>query len=270
MRLDLTTIFGLALALGGIGFGLVLEGGSLVEILQPTAALIVFGGSFGATLVAQPLSLVRGALLELAELFREPEEDREIDIDFVCSLANDARRGGIIALEKQLPQVPDPFLCKAVSLVVDGIDSKEIYKTMTLETEQTFARAEARAGVLETAGGFAPTIGIIGAVLGLIQVMKHLQDIDEVGKGIAVAFVATVYGVGLANLLLLPAAKKIVTRAERVASRREMLVEGAMAIAAGLNPRLIRITLQNYLDDPPAGLNSLRRADAAPRRAVEV
>jgi len=270
MRPDLTTLAGLALALGGIGFGLLLEGGSVVEILQPTAALIVFGGSFGATLVAQPLALIRGALLDLAELFREPEENRESDIDCVCSLADDARRGGIIALEKQLPQIPDPFLCKAVSLVVDGIDAKEIRKTMMLETEQTFARAEARAGVLETAGGFAPTVGIIGAVLGLIQVMKHLEDIDEVGKGIAVAFVATVYGVGLANLLLLPAAKKIVARAERAASRREMLVEGAMAVAAGLNPRLIRIKLQNYLDDPPAGLNSQLRADLEPHRTVEV
>lgn len=270
MRLDLATIFGLALALGGIGFGLVLEGGSLVEMLQPTAALIVFGGSFGATLVAQPLTLVRGALLELAELFREPAEDREGDIDCVCSLADDARRGGIIALERQLPQISDPFLCKAVTLVVDGIDAKEIRKTMTLEIEQTYARTEARAGVFETAGGFAPTVGIIGAVLGLIQVMKHLEDIDEVGKGIAVAFVATIYGVGLANLLLLPAAKKIIVRAERAASRREMLVEGAMAVAAGLNPRLIRIKLQNYLDNPPTGLDSLRRPEAAPRRAIEV
>ena len=256
MKIDKATVLGLFMALGGICFGLVLEGGSLWEILQPTAALIVFGGTFGATLVAQPFSLVMRAIKAFFGIFLEPTYHLDALIDSIVNLSNQARRNGIVSLEKQMDQIPHPFLRKAVTLAVDGAESHEIRRIMELEMEQDSARQEAGARVLETAGGFAPTIGIIGAVLGLIQVMKHLENIDEVGKGIAVAFVATIYGVGVANLVLLPGAKKIVVRAQQQMTMKDLMLEGVVSIAEGLNSRLIQQRLEGFLE---------RTAEPAPK-----
>lgn len=247
MRVDPATILGLVAALGGIGAGLVLEGGDPSELLQPTAALIVFGGTIGATLIAQPVHLVLRALRRLGGLLLEPRGNPESAIDEVSELSAEARKRGLLALEKKLQALQDPFLRDAVQLGVDGVAVSELRELMQSRIDQLHASREAEAKVFETAGGFSPTIGIIGAVLGLIQVMKHLDDIDEVGQGIAVAFVATIYGVAFANLALLPAARKILVRADAEAVALEASLEGAVGVIEGKNPRIIRARMESYL-----------------------
>src|SRR5262249_6710084 len=153
---------------------------------------------------------------------------------------------GLVSLEGEALEIEDPFLRKALTLAVDGTDLQEIRNMMQLEMDVYESRALEEAKVFESAGGYSPTIGIIGAVMGLIQVMKNLANIEEVGHGIAVAFVATVYGVGIANILLLPAATKIKSRIEREIELRELKLEGVVAIVEGLNPKLIRSKLEAY------------------------
>jgi chemotaxis protein MotA len=248
MKIDAGIFLGLLVGIGGIVAGMVLEGGSIGEILQPTAALIVFGGTFGATLISQPLSTVWGAAKQSLGIFSNANVDLDAVIDEVVDLAQEARRNGIISLEKKVSSIPDRFMRKAVTLAVDGTESKDLREIMEVEIHQESSRREAEAKVLETAGGYAPTIGIIGAVLGLIQVMKNLENIEEVGKGIAVAFVATIYGVGLANIVLLPGAKRMLSRIERLMVRKELMLEGVICLTEGLNPRLIRFKLGGYLE----------------------
>jgi chemotaxis protein MotA len=261
--LDFGSLLGLALALGGICGGLILEGGSLREIAQPTAAMIVFGGTLGATMLGQPFRVFLAAIRQLVHVVFEPHTDPQAAIRQIIEFATKARKNGIVSLEKEALAVPDPFLRKALTLAVDGTEPQEIRRMMELEIELEEARRETEAKVFEAAGGYAPTIGIIGAVLGLIQVMKHLENIEEVGKGIAVAFVATIYGVGIANLVLLPAANKLKARAAVHQKIWQLTLEGVIGIAEGLNPKLIHGKLEAYLDRPPAAGQKPAPAKAA-------
>lgn len=245
-RPDLATLAGLVLALGGIVGGLLLEGGKIRDVAQITAAVIVFGGTFGAVMVTTPFQVLTRALRKAALVFVDRAPQPKDAIEEIISFAGKARRHGIVSLEQDADNVPDPFLRKALNLAVDGTDLDDIRRMMELEVWAEEHRAEAEARVFEAAGGYAPTIGIIGAVLGLIQVMKHLENIDEVGRGIAVAFVATVYGVGSANVFFLPAANKLRARMQRATQIRELMLEGVISIVEGLNPKLIRIKLEAY------------------------
>ncbi len=250
---DLATLLGLVLAVGGIVAGLVLEGGNVKEILQPTAALIVFGGTLGAVMVTTPLSVLKRAAGALVSVFMEKKQSPGIIVEEVIGYATKARKNGIVSLEQDANAVEDPFLRKALNLAVDGTDLQEIRKMMELEMAAEEHRAEGEAKVFEAAGGYAPTIGIIGAVLGLIQVMKNLENIEEVGRGIATAFVATIYGVGSANLFFLPAGNKIRARAHSALQLKELMLEGISGIVEGLNPKLIRTKLEAYnQSEPPA------------------
>jgi len=157
-----------------------------------------------------------------------------------------ARREGIISLDAELEKIKDPFLKKALMLAVDGTEPEELRKIMELDLVNQAERSDKTAQVFESAGGFAPTIGIIGAVLGLIQVMQHLQNIDEVGRGIAVAFVATIYGVGSANLLFLPWAGKLKFKSREEELLREMTLEGVISILEGMNPRMLENKILSY------------------------
>jgi chemotaxis protein MotA len=246
LRPDISTLAGLGLALLGIVGGLLLEKGSIQDIVQGTAALIVLGGTFGAVLVTNPLPVVRRALRGLGAVFFERPDSAAPTIEALIQYAATARRHGIVSLEHQAAEIEDPFLGKALNLAVDGTDLQELRKIMELDIGLSEQDGEADARVWEAAGGYAPTIGIIGAVMGLIQVMKHLEDIKEVGHGIAVAFVATVYGVGTANLFFLPAASKLRARVRRATLLKEMALEGVIGIVEGLNPTLIRLKLESY------------------------
>jgi chemotaxis protein MotA len=246
-RIDWSTFGGLALACGGILGGLVLEGGYLHDIAQLTAAAIVLGGTLGALLISRPFDEVRSAWHRVPEIFFPPREpDVGQIMEHLIALARQVRRVGIASLEEVAQKTEDPFLRKALGIAADGVDSRELRRMMELEIEAELRRFESDAAVFETGGGYAPTIGIIGAVLGLIQVMKHLDHLEEVGRGIAVAFVATIYGVALANILLLPIAAKIQARGKRSLERRELILTGVLAIAAGTNPRLIQLQLDAY------------------------
>jgi len=246
VRLDFATVAGLVIGIGGIVGGLILEGGNVREIAAPTALLIVLGGTLGAVLVSTPLAVLRGGLRSMASVFYEKSQDPDGLIDILVEYSSKARRNGIVSLEQVADQAPDPFLRKALNLAVDGTDLQELRNMMELEIGVAEHYAEAEAKVFESAGGYAPTIGIIGAVLGLIQVMKDLADIEKVGHGIATAFVATIYGVAFANLLFLPVAGKIKARAQQKSQMRELMLEGVVGIVEGLNPKLIRSKLGAY------------------------
>ncbi len=266
-RPDFATIGGLVLALGGIVGGLLLEGGKIKDVAQITAAVIVFGGTFGAVMVTTPHHVLTRALRKLHLVFVDRAPQPGDAIEEIISFAGKARRHGIVSLEQDAENVPDPFLRKALNLAVDGTDLDDIRKMMELEVAAEEHRGEDEAKVFEAAGGYAPTVGIIGAVLGLIQVMKHLENIDEVGRGIAVAFVATIYGVGSANLFFLPAANKLRSRAQRATQIRELMLEGVISIVEGLNPKLIRTKLEAYAHEadqqPPPGRPALERERSA-------
>jgi chemotaxis protein MotA len=246
---DKSTFGGLLLALGGILAGLLLEGGKVGQVLQPTAAMIVFGGTIGAVLVQFPLKVVVAAAKSLMRVFFEKSTNPTELIHELVRYANKARKDGIVSLDAELPNIQDPFLKKSLMLAVDGTEPQELRKMMELELDNKEETGERVPQVFESAGGFSPTIGIIGAVLGLIQVMQHLENIDEVGKGIAVAFVATIYGVGSANLFFLPAAGKLKIRTREEHILRQMTLEGVISILEGMNTRMLETKLLGYLED---------------------
>jgi len=266
-RPDLASLGGLALAVTGILGGLLLEDGKVKDVAQVTAALIVLGGTLGAVMVTTPLDLLRRAAGKLAYVFFETSYTPKDIIEQIIVYATKARRNGIVSLEDEVSTIADPFLQKALNLAVDGADLQELHRMMELEIGLEEQRGEAEAKVYEAAGGYAPTIGIIGAVLGLIQVMKHLANIDEVGRGIAVAFVATVYGVASANILFLPAGSKLRSRLHQSIQMREMMLEGVLGIAEGLNPKLIRLKLEAYAPAPDQRASKKRQPAAAARPA---
>ena len=261
--MDKASIGGIGLATLGVVGGLLLEGGKVSQILQPTAAMIVFGGTAGAVLLQFPLSVVADALRSLERVFLEPAENLEAAINLLVRLANRARREGIVRLDSELETIHDPFLKKALMLAVDGTEPQDLRKIMELELDNQYEQKERLHNVFESAGGFSPTIGIIGAVLGLIQVMQHLDKIDEVGRGIAVAFVATIYGVAAANLFFLPMAGKLRIRLREQQAQSEMMLEGVISILEGMNPRMLETKLRSFLADSRVELQTRANAQAA-------
>jgi chemotaxis protein MotA len=250
MTVDKSTIGGIAIALSGIAVGLLMDGGKLAQVLQPTAALIVFGGTIGAVLVQFPLRIVLQAVVELKYVFFNSEPEPDSLVQNLLRYAYKARKEGILSLDAELAKIQDRFLRESLMLAVDGVSAKDLRKMMELQLEYEGEKQERIPKVFDAAGGFAPTIGIIGAVLGLIQVMQHLQDINEVGKGIAVAFVATIYGVGSANLLFLPWAGKLRIRLRERQVIQEMTLEAVLSILEGVNPRAMELQLKSYLTLP--------------------
>lgn len=247
--MDLGTLLGIIIAIAGILIGQAIEGGSVLQILQPTAALIVFGGTLGAVMISFPMSVLKQAAADLLNVFKQDKVQSNDVIDEVVRFANKARREGIISLEKDATVVEDEFFKKSIMMAVDGTEPRELRETMEVELQYMDERGEHSARVYEAAGGYSPTIGIIGAVLGLIQVMQHLDNINEVGKGIAVAFVATIYGVASANIFLLPVAGKLKFRHRKRMIIKEMMLEGTLGILEGQNPRLIEDKLTSFLDE---------------------
>jgi len=244
---DKSTFGGLLLAVGGILTGLLIEGGKIGQLLQPTAALIVLGGTIGAVMVQFPLGIVIAAAKNLMRVFFAKSTDPGELIKELVGYANKARKDGIVSLDAELANIQDPFMKKSLMLAVDGTEPQELRKMMELELDNKEEAEERVPQVFESAGGFSPTVGIIGAVLGLIQVMQHLENIDEVGKGIAVAFVATIYGVGCANLFFLPAAGKLKIRMREEHVLREMTLEGVVSSLEGMNTRMLETKLLGYL-----------------------
>jgi chemotaxis protein MotA len=246
---DKASVGGITLAAVGILVAFFIEGGNLSQIMQPTAAMIVLGGTIGATMIQFPLSAILAAFASFVRVFLEPKRDGQAVVRELVGFAQKARKEGIVSLDKDLERIEDPFLKKSLMLAIDGTEPQELRKMMEMELQNREEREEKIPQVFESAGGFAPTIGIIGAVLGLIQVMQHLDKMDEVGRGIAVAFVATIYGVGVANIFFLPAAGKLKIRMREEQVAREMMLEGVVSILEGLNPRMVEIKLNSFLSE---------------------
>jgi chemotaxis protein MotA len=238
--MDLGTILGIVVALGMILGGNLIEGGKISQIAQPTAAMIVIGGTVGATMIQFPLATFISAMKSVASVFKQPINPAGKLIDEIVSYATTARKDGIVALENVANSASDPFLKRALMMAVDGADSTAMRDALEIAIGQVEEEGEDVAKVFEAAGGYAPTIGIIGAVLGLIQVMSHLSDIEKVGEGIATAFVATIYGVGFANIMCLPIAGKLKLRTREAVAIKQMMLEGSLAILEGMNPKLVR------------------------------
>jgi chemotaxis protein MotA len=254
---DRATLAGAAIAITGILAGLRLEGLSLYDVAQPTAALIVFLGTAGAAMLSVPSSQIRHAIRAFSAMLFDSSEDPRHLVAMFLAWSRMARSKGAASLEKEAEAIEDPVLRKGMRLVVDAIGEPGIRSVLALEIRGIEAEAEAAAQFYETAAGYAPTLGIVGAAIGLIQVMKHLDHIEQVGGGIASAFVATIYGVLLANLILLPVATRIRTQCLQRVRTCHVITEGVLSLAGGQNPRLVRLTLETLLQVPetaePAG-----------------
>ena len=245
--MDIATILGIVIALGSIIGGQVLEGGHVGSIMQLTAFIIVIGGTFGAICIQNPLPVVIKAFGALTIAISGSHIDNKGTIKLILELANISRKQGLLALEGKLKTITDPFMKKGVQLIVDGTEPKAVIEILEIEVEHHEEQGVIAAKVWEAAGGYAPTVGIIGAVLGLIHVMENLADPSKLGDGIAVAFVATVYGVGAANLFFLPLANKIKLKLKEEAGSRNLMIMGLAGLAQGENPRLLQEKLEGFL-----------------------
>jgi chemotaxis protein MotA len=248
-RRDLAALASVGLIAAVVLLAQMAEGGRLRALLQPTAALVVFGGTAAALLLSFPLAQLRRAALAVRKAFhRMPKLDEALVARFE-QYAVRVRRRGTAALEPELAAATEPFLSRALGLVVDGVDPDEIRRALTTFNRAAEEAEEESAIVLETAAGYAPTLGILGAVLGLIRVMENLATPAAVGAGIAVAFVATVYGVGVANLVLLPLATRVRALARHAALERELITEGAIVLRQAQHPRIVEAHLDGFVRD---------------------
>lgn len=245
--MDWGSLAGIALALGGLLFAHKLEGGDIGSLLQPAAFVIVVIGTIGAVLLQSRMtSFVRGVRM-LRWVFSPPADNRSGMVRDVETWSHVARREGLLSLESYLDAARDPFIAKGLRLIIDGIEPATLREILDVEISAYEAEQRQAVKIWEAAGGYAPTIGILGAVLGLIHVMENLSDPSRLGSGIAVAFVATIYGVGLANLIFLPISNKLKAVVTREVSKREMLADAFLAIATGDNPRIIEERMSAYL-----------------------
>ena len=246
--MDKLTLLGLVLGITGIMTGQILEGGDLSILFQGAAFVIVLGGTLGAVLVQCQARVLITALRMGKWAFVEPQSNGRYLVRQITDWSVLARRDGVLALEARLPTIKDPFLKKGLQLLVDGTSPGKIREVLDVDIHRFEQLRWQSARVWEAAAGYSPTIGIIGAVLGLIHVMQNLGEPAKLGGGIAVAFVATIYGVAFANLLFLPIANKLKTIIMQQTDIYEMIVDGLVGIASGDNPRLIEAKLQGYLD----------------------
>jgi chemotaxis protein MotA len=243
---DLSTLLGFVIGLGGILVGNAIEGGKLSQIMQGTAFMIVIGGTIGAIMIQHPMEIVKAAIGNLKLVFQPPHDPSQELIDEIVKYATIARKDGILALEPLAPKASDPFLARALMMAVDGADSKQMREVLEQMIHHVEQSGDDSGKFFEAAGGYAPTIGIIGAVLGLIQVMQNLTDIAKVGEGIATAFVATIYGVGFANIIFLPFGTKIKLRTREMVAVKTLILEGALSIQEGMNPKIVKDRLASF------------------------
>jgi len=245
--MDKISLFGLFLGISAIVGGQILEGGHVGSLAQPTALLIVLGGTMGAVMLQSPYAVFIRGVRMMRWVWIPPVIDHAALISQVTGWGHIARREGLLALENVINQLDDAFMRKGLQLLVDGAEPERLREVLEVEINTFEEQMRLSARIWEAAGGYSPTIGILGAVLGLIHVMENLSDPSKLGAGIAVAFVATIYGVGLANLVFLPMANKLKAHIGRMVAQREMIVDGLLGIASGDNPRIIESRLQGYI-----------------------
>lgn len=245
--MDKLSLFGILLGLGAIIGGQIIEGGHVSSLIQPAAFVIVVGGTFGAVLLQSAVSTFVAGMQMVKWVISPPILNPAPLISRVVKWSNIARKEGLLSLEAQVNLLADPFERRGLQMLVDGIEPERLRDLLEIETEAYEAQLKLSARVWESAGGYSPTIGILGAVMGLIQVMENLSDPTKLGSGIAVAFVATIYGVGLANLVFLPVSKKLMLNIGRLVVLRMMFIDGVIGIANGDNPRVIESRMEGYI-----------------------
>ena len=245
--MDLLSILGVILGFGAILGGNYLEGGHVEALFNGPAALIVIGGTFAAIMLQTPRRILFQGLRMLGWVFAPPYLSLEDGIDKIVNWSMRARKEGLLGLETMVSKEPDPFSGKGLQLLVDGIEPEVIRNVLELELIAKENHDLAAAKIYDGMGGYSPTIGIIGAVMGLIHVMSNLADPSSLGTGIATAFVATIYGVALANLLFFPIGSKLKTIIQAQSQYREMLIEGIVSISEGENPRAIELKLKGFI-----------------------
>jgi chemotaxis protein MotA len=245
--MDILSITGIFVGIGAILLGIVLDGGDISSLVNVPALIIVFGGTFGATLLQFPPTIFVRSMKMFLWVLISKEINLSEQIDKVVNWSHLARKEGLLGLENAISDENDPFIKKCLQLLIDGNDSDAIRDILDLDMYSKESMGLQAAGLYEAMGGYAPTIGILGAVMGLIHVMQNLTNPELLGQGIATAFVATIYGVGSANLIFLPVANKLKTHVLELTQAREMLIEGVISIADGENPRNIKLKLGGYL-----------------------
>jgi chemotaxis protein MotA len=258
--LDKSTLPGLLLGFGALLISVILEGGNPAALLNVPAAVLVFGGTFGAAMMSFPFHTVIALPKYFLAAFLDKPLDPKALVETFAKLSDKARREGLLALEQEAGTL-DPFGRKGVQLVVDGRDSSDVREVLEAEIGAMERRHKTGYGLMEAMGGYAPTMGIIGTVMGLVNVLQKLEDPSELGHSIAVAFIATLYGVGSANVLWLPLAGKLKHKSAEEVWVRELMIEGILTVQAGDNPRVVREKLEAQL--PPS-----KRSDAAPAGAA--
>jgi len=245
--MDWVSLLGIVISFTAILGGQLLEGGHIGSLLQITAFIIVMGGTVGAIMLQSSMKVFVLSMKMSVWIFRPPEREPQGVIDQIVVWSNVSRKGGLLALESSVEDLEDPFMRKGLQMLVDGAEPETLRDSLELEIGVYEEHYRAAAKVWESAGGYAPTVGILGAVMGLIHVMENLSDPAKLGGGIAVAFVATIYGVGLANLFFLPMANKLKSLVSHEVMLRMMLIDGLVSISNGENPRMIESKLQGYM-----------------------
>jgi len=244
--MDILSIIGIIVGVGAILLGQFIEGGHIGSLLNGPAILIVGGGTIGAVMLQTPLKIFARSMRMLIWMFVPPRSDPEQTMMAIVDWSKITRKEGLLGLERLVEEEPEPFARKGLQLLVDGNEPEVIRNSLEVELYARESQDTEAAKVYEGMGGYSPTIGIIGAVMGLIHVMGNLADPSQLGGGIAVAFVATIYGVGLANLIFLPIANKLKLLVKQRSMHHEMTIEGLVAIAEGENPTNIQSRLEGY------------------------
>ena len=247
--MDIAAFLGVIIGISAIVGGNIIEGGSTSHLLQFAAALIVLGGTFGATLLSFSMRDMLNAFKALGFVFGNNSQSTSEVVADILGVLVKARKMGLIAMENEIGKMDNEFLKKGLTLVVDGMPPSTVKEVLYQEITTYEENMKNAADVFGAAGGYAPTIGILGAVLGLIHVMGNISDPSKIGSGIAVAFVATIYGVGLANLFRLPVARKIMNRVKEEVFLRELIIEGVIGVESGVNPYFLKTRLNAFLSE---------------------
>ena len=245
--MDVAAFLGILIGIGAVIGGNLVEGGNTAHLVQAAAALIVFGGTLGATLLSSSIRDMFNAVKALGMVFGARSSTTGEVIEDILGLLVKARKMGLLSLESQVKTIENDFLRKGLNLVIDGIPPAMIKDILFQEIYTYENTCKKAAKVFESAGGYAPTIGILGAVLGLIEVMRNVTEPSKIGSGIAVAFVATIYGVGSANLIFLPLGRKIINRLKEEVFIKELILEGVLGVEAGVNPYFLKARLNAFL-----------------------
>ncbi len=245
--MEITFIGGILLAVISMVVAFLMDGGHILALVKPTAAMIVFGGTIGATVVSFTMSEIKTIPKLMTIIMFQKLPNEILLIDQIVGLADKVRREGLLYLENQLPQIEDGFMRKGIQLVVDGTDPELVRQILETEIYSIQERHHTGASIFEAAGGYAPTMGIIGTVMGLVHVLSNLESPETLGPSIALAFIATLYGIGSANILWLPIAAKLANMSKKEIMLRELMLEGIISIQAGYNPLLIRERLSAFL-----------------------